>query len=174
MLADVLAVDVLHDQVRAAVFQRAGRAERDECRMAQSRKQAPLAAEPRGGAPARACQVHELHCHQLAGLDLAAEVDDADAAAPEFANRFVARRKLQRRSHRDNIDAGTVPRGDGLLVGADQRHHQFEQRSIAAAGILDKDGTLFRRHVACAREDGAGTAQAVSPRRIADSNRAKL
>ena len=174
VLADVLAVDVLHHQVRGTILQRAGSTERDEGRVAQTREQAPLAAESRGGTAAGAGQVHELDGHQLAGLDLAAEVDDAHAAAAQLADRLVPGRQLEGRDGGRNVHAGAIPCGDGFLVGADQRHHQFQERSVAAAGVLDEDGTLFRRHVACAREDGPRTAQAVCPRRVADPDRTNL
>ena len=168
MLADVLAVHVLHDEVRRSVLQRAGRAQCHQRRMAQARKQAPLATEPGGRAATRACQVHELHRHKLVGLDLAAEVHDPDATATKFANRLVPRGQLQHRRRRRNVHARAVPRRTGILIGADQRNHQVQQVGVASAGILHEAWALLRRHVARAREDGPRPAQAVRARWIAD------
>ena len=120
VLADVLAVDVLHDEVRGTVLQRPRRAERDKGRVTQAGKEAPLAAETRSRAAAGRREVHELDGDQLAGLDLPAKVDDADAATTQFADGLVAVRKLERWNDGRNLDAGAVPRGTGILVGADQ------------------------------------------------------
>jgi hypothetical protein len=90
-------------------------------------------------------------------------VDDADAATTQFADGLVAVRKLERWNGGRNLDAGAVPRGTGILVGADQREHQVQENGIVAAGILHEYRPLFRRHVASAGEDRARATETVGP-----------
>ena len=86
MLANVLAINEIHHQVRASAIQRARGTERYQRGMPQPSQQPPFTPKACCSAATGTLHMNQLHCHQFAGFRFATELHHAGATATDHGH----------------------------------------------------------------------------------------